>query len=290
MRIALVVKNKPAAFKRDNRGVGYFSYLVPEFEWDHFTLGDYFRFNTEAWKRIGYDVVIQEDGGNWGEYLGPLPTAMLIIDSTLTEDHHYRPRQVHARQFGLVLVDHDKLERFSCMGKVMRFSYCVNDKIFKPGEKCIDVSFHCASSKVGDGTRSKIRQALSDWAATTDYVYTSGAMGLEEYADAMGKSRIVVNWPRVPINRPHRVFDAMASGACLVTGILPEVSEEDKQAGVHYIEVEKWEDVPATCQQLLETGDWEKYAKAGYELMKAKYTWAIRAKELREIIRQEFGL
>jgi hypothetical protein len=285
----LVVKPSKGNFHREGRGRGFFSYPVPEFTWEHTYLGSFGSFNTQVWADQGFDVVVQDDGSNWGEFYGPLPLVFNVVDSTLSEAYHYVPRIKHAKQFDLVLLDHDRLDRFP---NSRRLSHCVNDRVFKPttGERDIDISFHCASSKVGDGTRRKVRLLLNSYTKEAGLVYASGAKGLQEYATNMGRSKIVVNWPRVPSNRPHRVFDTMAAGACLVTGPLPEVSDEERIAGWHYFQVESWEDVPDVCEELINTGLWKVVAARGYDLAMERYTWAVKAKELRAMMSEVLGI
>ena len=64
LNVALVVKNTPSGFERDDRSKGYFSYEVPEFTWSHFVLGDGFKWDTDKWGAIGFDLVVQESI-NW---------------------------------------------------------------------------------------------------------------------------------------------------------------------------------------------------------------------------------
>jgi spore maturation protein CgeB len=106
----------------------------------------------------------------------------------------------------------------------------------------------------------------------------------------MGRARIVVNWPRTSTNRPHRVFDAMACGACLVTGLLPYVEGDFRLPGIHYHEFETFEECIDLIGILLREDTYKAAAEAGYKLVMSQHTWAIRAQQLREIARKEFGL
>ncbi len=286
VKVILIVKPSKASFAREGRSKGYFSYEVPEFKWELDSLGNAFRAPLSVWRE--YDVLIQEDGGNWGTYVGKMPKVFIAFDSTLS-DRHYEWRLRHSKQFDMVLIDHDRLERFPGS---KRFSYCVNDRVFfdRGLDRDIDVSFHCASSGPGDGTRTKVRKLLGKWSETSGITYTSGVRGLDEYAENMARSKIIVNWPRVSINRPFRVFDAMASGACLITGTLPEVSGEEKVSGRDFIEVADHRDLPKVCEELLESGRWKEIAANGYKLVREKHTWAVRAKELRELLKGGLGI
>ena len=76
----------------------------------------------------------------------------------------------------------------------------------------------------------------------------------------------------------------------MVTGVPPEVSGEQKTAGVHYVETENHRDIPALCEELLGSGEWRGIAAAGHELVMKNHTWATRAKELRGLLRERLGV
>jgi hypothetical protein len=71
---------------------------------------------------------------------------------------------------------------------------------------------------------------------------------------------------------------------------LPYVEGDFRLPGIHYQEFE----TPDECLQLvgisLREDTWKAQAEAGYKLVMSQHTWAIRAKQLREIARKEFGL
>jgi transketolase len=265
--------------------MGYWSYKVDEFEWEHFYLGESFVCNVKDFKRKGFDFIFHEDGGNWGEYRGSdIPVVYMVIDSTLS-DAHYRVRLKQAEQADLVLLDHDKKDRFTPSGiKVLPWPYCVNDAVFKPYAKEIDVVFHCGAGggkgNPGGEERVKIRRYLDKVCKDRGWTYKSGAKGLLEYAENMGKAKVVVNWPRTPINRPHRVFDTMACGAALLTGPLPDVDRDNRIYGVHYIQFRDEGELPDKLAELLAGEEWLGIAQAGFRLIREKHTWAVRAREL----------
>ena len=288
LNVALIVKGSASNYERNMRNMGWWSYPVQEFTWKHFWLGDR-PVNTRQFDE--FDLVFHEDGGNWCKYnrLSDIPIVFLSVDSTLSEAH-YQQRLAIAEQADLVLVDHDQLKRFPGS---RRWSYCVNDRVFKPLEKEIDITFHCGTGArkgmPGGVERTEMRQYLNGVAKDRGYSYRSGAMGLLDYAGNMGKSRVIVNWPRTPINRPHRVFDAMACGACLVTGKLPDVTGDYTMPGLHYVDYEDKREIEMVLPALL-NGGWQDIAAKGYELVMLRHTWAIRAKELRNILSEVFGL
>jgi spore maturation protein CgeB len=141
----------------------------------------------------------------------------------------------------------------------------------------------------GATERTQMRAVIGEYACRSGYSYKSGAVGLEEYALNMGSARVVINWPRTPINRPHRVLDALACKAALVTGTIPWVDGDMLEPGVHYLSAENWMDFPALIDRLL-AGEWEDIACMGYDLVSRQHTWAVRARELREILARELGL
>lgn len=286
LHVALIVKNAPASFARADRNMGMFSYAVREFTWKHISPGKGVSLHTRPLREQGFDLVFHEDGGAWCEYKGgALPTVYYAIDSTLSDDNHFQPRFEQARKADLVLVDHDELERFEPCGKpVRRLSYCVNDKVFHPEPKTLDVCFHCGGSE----TRGYMRRELSEMCQARGLSYRSGAVSLQEYAADMNRAKVVVNIPRNPRNRPHRIFDAMASRAAVVTAPIPPVSGEARKAGRQYIEAD-CADIPDLARILVENNTWSIPATMGYEWVQA-HTWAARARELRQLLSVELGI
>lgn len=288
LHIALVVKNTPASFERDNRNMGLFSYEIPEFTWQHIAPGKGTTLDTQELKAQGFDLIFHEDGGAWCDYIGDaIPIAYYAIDSTLSNEFHFKPRFEQARKADLVFVDHDRLERFEPCGKpVKRFSYCVNDRLFKPAEyKTLDVCFHCG----GSAERGTMRVRLSELCKTHGMSYVSGAVSLQDYARDMNRAKVVVNIPRTPTNRPHRLFDGMASGVAVVTLPVPDVSDEPRRAGLHYMEVTD-NLLEERVVTLVKNGTWELLGIAGQELVQEKHSWAVRAKQLRELIQCELSV
>lgn len=285
MNVALVVKPSNSTTLREGRNMGYWSYPVEQFTWKHFSLGgDY----GDGKPMNDFDIAVQEDAGPI--YLKGLkkPLVFVDIDSTLSDDHHLSTRLKRAQKAALILVDQNKLDAFSELGKpVRRFNYCVNDRLFQDykGPRTTDVSFHCAGG--GLETRQKLRIELYQCCEAQGLVFTSGVLDLPAYARAMARSKIVVNWPRVYGNRPHRVFDAMACGACVVSGPLPEIDGDERVAGRDYVEVKELDHIIPVVKDLLKTGHWKGIAANGKRLVAKYHTWAIRAKQLKQIIREE---
>jgi spore maturation protein CgeB len=125
---------------------------------------------------------------------------------------------------------------------------------------------------------------LSTYCKKRGYVYKSGVLNITEYARAMNRSKIVVNWPRAQGNRPHRVFDAMACNACLVSGKLPTVPGDELVRGRDYVEVNEIREIPDAIDALMADGSWQQIAKNGHKLVGKYHTWAIRAGQLEQIL------
>jgi len=286
LKVALVVKHSSQSVReRECRNMGYWSYPVPEFEWTHF---DGFGPASELNE---FDLVVQEDAGPKRYSRLTAPLAYVAIDSTLSPDH-LESRLPRAENADLILVDHAPIGDFNMLGiPVRRWNYCVNDSLFKDyGEgRDIDVSFHCGGRNSEE--RQQLRLILADYCQASGLVFQSGVLHPTDYARAMARSKIVVNWPRHPNNRPHRVFDAMACGACLVTGRLPKVDGDYLSLGLDELQqVDQLEDVTRAIGYMFDTGKWEELAQKGQRLIAHHHTWAIRARQLREIIREELGI
>jgi glycosyltransferase involved in cell wall biosynthesis len=295
LKVALIVKNKPAPKKREDRNMGYWSYEVPQFEWEHFSPGTPFTRDARDFK--DFDLIFHEDGGNWGKWTntsGGPPIVYMVIDSTLTSDH-YRARHAQAKQAALVLVDHDRLERFAdCGPPVRRFCYCVNDRVFRPysWNKTQDLNFHCTTggNHVGSDARRQVRRFLDRVAREYNYTYRSGGIALEDYARSLNASKVTVNLPRTTANRPHRILDAMAAWSCVLTAPFGHVPEDGIYDNEHFKRFRELEDLDDAVVDLIESGAWREFADAGHKHVMARHTWATRAEELREMLKCELSL
>jgi glycosyltransferase involved in cell wall biosynthesis len=291
--IALCTKAiSPIRFERDGRNVGMFSYAVPEFTWQHVSIHKWNDVDTRDLAAQGFDLIFHEDGA-WARYdYDALPVAFYVWESTLSDDY-YQQRLSMAREADLLLIDHDRLERFEGLGKpVRRLSHCVNDRIFRDyGEgKSVDVASHMnTGGPCGEG-RKELGRHLGRWCATVGYSYAGDTMGVELYARSMSAARVTANWPRCPENRSHRVLDAMACRTCLVTGPVPDVSGEERVAGRDYVEAGSYQEFLEVTGELLDSGRWREIADNGYKLVQEHHTWTVRARYLREVLHNELGL
>lgn len=298
LRIAVIVKaRRPSVLKRKDRHLGWWSYPVPEFTWEFFGHDPYHPLPLRRFKSA-YDLVFVEDPA-FVELQGTgLPTAYLTVDSTLSETNHYAPRFKHAQQFDLVLVDHDEPKRFTNRkGKrAARLPYCVNEKIFYDYQlpKVNEIAYHCSGghNTLGQVDRALTRRWLHTWSAEHEASYRSGVLGLKDYARSMASSKVVVNVPRTLINRNHRILDAMACKACVVSAPFAAVKTDKFVVGTHYLGYEDFGGLDRMLHMALQNGDetWQRVAEDGYQHVMAYHTWATRATELRQTLAQELGL
>jgi hypothetical protein len=292
--VALIVKNTPRAFERERRNMGWWSYPVPQLEWKHYT-GFQHKIELSAFR--DYDLVFHEDGGNFAEYIKTLddpPVVYMSFDDTLSTDH-FEQRVRQAEQADLVLVDHGPLEwfRWHCK-RVRRWPYCVNDRLFLPHEKEIDISYNCGiglqKGMPGAEKRHAIGEFLQSESEKRGYTLSRGGLDIVEYAEMLGKSRVVVNWPRTSINRPHRVFDSMAAGAALCTGAIPILIEDKLQINKDYVWYKNDMELSERLKWLICESHWVEIAAAGYECVMHNHTWRTRAMQLRRILFDELGI
>jgi len=266
--------------------MGIFSYATPEFTWEHLSPAKHSVIDTYQLKRQGFDLIFHEDS-NWCVYKGrAIPAIFYSIDSTLSDDYHYKPRFEQAKRADLVLVDHDDLNRFRVPNaNTRRLLYAVNDHLFKPAAKTLTVNFHCG----GSPDRQRIRQHLHDICSYYQWGYKSGVVPLSDYAAQLSASKVVVNAPRTAQNRPHRVFDALACQSCLLSLPFPTVIEDGLMLDAHYVLCDMGT-MEAKLTYLLDQDRWRFIAQQGYELVTQKHTWAVRARELRKMIYEELKL
>lgn len=287
LHVAVIVKDRPGTRERERRNMGMFSYAVNEFTWDFIAPGKGTTISTRALKALGFDLIFHEDGGAWAEYSGrAIPVVFYSIDSTLTEEYHYTPRFAQACKADLVLVDHDRLERFEQTGHpVRRLLYCVNEKLFYPREKTLDVDFQCS----GTPERARLRVQLSELCKAHGWSYKSGVAPLEDYAAAMGAAKVVIVLPRTPRNRPHRVYDAIACGAAVLSALLPEVSEENLHPLQDYGVFDDSAVLASDLSMMLHA-HYQELIPATSQSFIQQHTWSTRAGELRALLSKELGI
>lgn len=299
LHIAVIVKSTLNYDARDCRNMGHFSYEVPEFTWEFIAPGKGVTLDTAELKTRGFDLIFVEDGGSYPDFRGnAIPNVFYSIDSTLSDDHHFAPRFDQARKADLVLVDHDRLERFEPCGRpVRRLLYAVNDKLFYPRAKTIDVNFQCGGG--GGPERAAMRIKLDGICKANGWSYRSGTSPLAEYAETMGRSKVVVVVPRTPTNRPHRVYDALASGAWVLSPELPYVDVQDAwlRPDYEYASLSEGADLKEQLKYYVIEDEWEGDDEVGLlgnedltKRIRRGVSWSTRAAELRQMLSQELGL
>jgi hypothetical protein len=261
--------------------VGWWSYAVPEFEVTHYPVPKGFCLERETLARH-HDVVVWEDGKSTGTFVGRghLPVFYHITDSTLSDDH-YQHRRQQARYVDALLVDWDRLARFRDLGlPVARFGYCVNDNLMRDYGMGKDIDD--GSYQGGTPERRALEEWLRNFCHAHGYNFQSGVYAGQDYPLMMTRSKIVVNVNRNAQTRGHRVFDAMACRACVVTSPLPPVSGEARRADVDYLEFnpDDKQRLAELLTWLLESGTWETFAGNGYMLVRECHTWQVRAAQL----------
>ena len=295
LHAALITKGSERAVHRDIRPLGWWSYQVPEFLWSHLRVPNGMTLDVgQLAARLGFDLFVQEDWSGIVRYTNKtVPLVFMSYDDTLDKSH-LDGRVRASLKADLCLVDHGPLRPFKVKDgrPVKRLAHAVNDHLFKPvPEKLVDVVFHCSTGRIGATERSNLQTLLSTECKRLGLSYRSGGIPVEEYSRSMAEARVVVNLPRTGTNRPHRVFDSMACRACLLTAPIPAVEGDGLVAGVHYA---SWDGEDATLpgwlEALVQGGQWEHYADAGYEHVVANHTWTVRAKQFRALLNEEFGI
>jgi hypothetical protein len=286
LKVALIHCDNPRQF---NRMVGFWAYDVPEFAITHYAVERAQHLYRSSYRK--HDIIIREDHRIYGPFHNnaPVPLAYYVGDSTASRSH-YLTRRKAAQGHDLILVDHDKLGRWTDMGvPVRRFVYCVNDKVFYDYglSRDVDVCAHWHPTP----ERDELMAWLRTFCSKRGYRFAGGKRGQRdrtEYPQAFNRARISINLCQTPANRPHRVLDVMATRSCLVTSPLPSVPEDDRVEGVHYREFKGWAELGDIIDDLLTTGRWQEIADAAYELAHTRHTWAVRAGELRATLLEVF--
>lgn len=260
-----------------NRMVGWFGYQVENIGLIHKTYKDKFvSLNRNDFK--DFDAVIVEDARLsvfWNGYNNNTAFCYLIVDSVLSKDH-YRERHNNSLQYDINLVDQDKLSRFP---RSRRFSYCVNENIFKPAEKIYDVGMLFNATP----ERNQLRDELTLWCNEHGYSFVNGRR-VEDYPLVLAQSKININLSRNPSVRSHRVFDVMACNSMLITSTLPKIDYEYKVKHKDYEEFSSFEGLTELIDTHLKFEIWKDKANSGFELVKNNHTWENRANLLVNIL------
>ena len=278
LNVALIYRSRSPNDGAETRAkVGLWSYPVPEFTWREYGLGRNFTVRRSDF--AGFDVIFHED---WicGVFEGPggPPIAYWVVDSN-TSERRFGVYRRYARQFNAVLVDQDQLGGWP--RPAYRLPYAVNDRLFKPLQKTVDVGYYVEPTP----ERNELGAWLGDFCRGKGYSFDA-AHGLPAagYAAKLGAARIVVHLSTHPQCRTHRLFDALACGACFLTFPLPMVDGDGFTEGEQYLEWRSREELGYLIKSLLDSGTWQTAAAAGHKFVMEHHTWAKRAPKLHRIL------
>jgi len=319
--IKLALFHRDDWYRQEARIDGQFAYPVPQLTWQHFNLKKIFK--VDLFKYRQFDVAWLDDGKYKSHsqfipdaphltYLCP-PVAMYVLYPTLSQGHYRRRVKRAVLNADLVLVDHDDLglwEEGTGL-PTRRLAYSVNEHYYcdRGYNRDIDVGFYYITAF------NKERPALDTWLENfcrrKGYVYrsTHGKGVGTKYAELLARTKVVIHMNRTPETRPPRIFDVAASGACLLSNYMPDVSGEYWQDGTHYevfgepysetyAEFEP-KDIPIytnkDCKELIQRlqtlligGDWQQMAENAKQYVLSCHTWEHRAKQLYTILLDAF--
>ena len=314
LRVLLVHRDQQHRWERID---GQFAYEVPEFAWEHRTVDKVFTLDVNDCD--GYDVVWWDEGKHrLGPHFQPRrgagrrrPVAYYCLYPSLA-GHMRTSRQKRARDDAdLVLLDHDRLDLWRDVGvPAWRCAYSVDERRYRPLEKDIDVGFYCVWNY------SPERPALNAWLEAfcerKGYRFWSNrGLVVDDYAELLGRTKVVLHLNRTPDTRPPRIFDVSAAGGVLVSNPMPPVEGENWRHAVHYWKIsrpgpkaevgnvafremaytdEDCAEIAFALEMLLDGGRWEPMAREARKYVLSHHTWAHRARWLRHVFRKALGL
>ena len=201
------------------------------------------------------------------------PTACYVIDT----HRMFWVRERYARFFDYIFVCHkDHVDRFKSLGykQVYWLPVACDPRIHgeRISRRIYDIGF--VGNWIDDTkTRSRWLKKLSEKYRMNDYkkVYPR-----EEISSIYSQSKIVVN---IPVNDDlnMRVFEAMASGALLITKSIGHGQKELFKDGVHLVEYTAEKELFEKVAYYLKNDDERKrIAKAGQRLVLREHTYKHR--------------
>ncbi len=264
---------------------GWWSYSVPGLEWAVLPV-ERGQEVSLSWLEEQADFIVIEDWA-WPNLVGQTekPLLYVVVDSNTSTRRLavYQQYAAHIRA-RVILVDQDELKNFCQIGPSYRWAYAVNEMVFHPLDKTVDVAYHCARTP----ERSALGDYLACWMKDRPYIYTTGCnFSIAVYAALLGRAKICVHLGTHPQCRSHRLFDALASGCCLLTSPLPYIDGDGLCPGVHYEVFHSPGELTDKIAVLLSTGHWQEIAERGREYVLAHHTWTTRAEELKAILAKE---
>jgi len=317
LRVLLVHRDQ---WHRWQRIDGQFAYDVPEFVVAHRAVPKRFRMNLHE-LRGQYDLVWWDEGKHRsGPHFTPapggkrrVPVAYYCLYPTLC-DHIYIDRRHRAEENAdLVLLEHDRLERWQDMSiPVRRCAYSVNEFYYRDtgAERDVDVGFYSVWNY--NPERRALHEWLKGYCKRQGYRYwTTHGLNVEaQYPALLARTKVVVHINRTPMTRPPRIFDASACGAAVLASRMPEVSGEEWVDGVTYAAFDKpvaqyhdeefghvdaytdddCEELAEALEYLVDDGYWQQIAQQAQKYVLDHHTWSQRAHELRLTLAEALGI
>lgn len=209
----------------------------------------------------------------------PFPTACYIHDPHCD----LAPRVLLAKFFDHVFVaQRDYLERFRQYGarNVWWLPVACDPKLHREvdGPKRFDVAF------IGSLANSTERALLIKTLRAECCVNPQRFYAPDEFASVYGAAKIVVNWP-IAGDLTLRVFEAMASGAFVISREVENGQEVLFKDGVHLVTVRTVaEAVEKVRYFLANEGERRKIAEQGRDLVRSEHCWKDRARQVLQTI------
>lgn len=276
INVAVVCRAKMYAETR--RKLGWWSYPVPDLNWTFYPVADGETINKNKLAKAGHDLIVWEDWC-WPTWDGTsaIPIYAVMVDSN-TSPRRRKLYLERAQSADVLLVDQDRLTPFRVTGRpIYRWQYAVNEQVFAPQPKDIDVAYHVEHTP----ERATLHGPLVSFCRERGLsLTTGGGLTIDQYAVRLGSARIVVHKATHEQCRSHRFFDALASGACLLSDRVWTVPEDGFVPGQHFSWWETPGDLFSRLEHLLTTGRWQPIALAGQAFVLARHTWRTRAAEL----------
>ena len=283
-----MIQKRVLLIHRDNDNyrnlTGWWSYPVPEFTWTSRRVKDGFKIDLTGTER-DYDLVVLDDWIFGAIDNCNLPLAYVTVDSARS-DEQLRKNIEQSRHADVILVDSDRLDKFTRRGSpVRRFAYAVNEHLYYPREKEYDVAFLCWPTT----ERRKI-QSQCEWICKKyNWRFLSGTWSnYQDYARAIGSAKIVIHKSHVEQARSWRVFDVMASRGCLLTNPIPEVSGDMLETNKHYRVYNGEKSLEREICDLMDGEKWQEIAETGYNHVMANHVWSVRSKQLYDQLAEMF--
>ena len=263
---------------------GWWSYPVPEFTWQAARVPA-INFSVKVDPQL-FDLIVLDDWIFGNVEANHVPLAYVVVDSARSDEQLARNLR-QAKHANLILVDSDDLAKFNIGRPARRFAYAVNERLYHPCPKTHDVAFLCWPTQ----PRREVQERAAQICARHGWSFLTGTYAnFQDYAAAIGSARVVIHKAHVERARSWRVFDVMASRGCLLSSPLPTVDGDGIEKGVHYAEYANPDALEGKLERLLTGNAWAEMAETGYQHVVAHHTWAIRAKDLRELLAKELRL